>query len=155
MLRYLAPGVALLLVLSAGAFAAVETEAVHSYWDGLWWSLSLVSTVGFAGATPTTAIGKLVSAGLMVLGFMLLATTTAAVASLFVREDEQPEDKREQGFERRVLDALGDLAARLEAIEGELADPTIGRPLEGSKPTRRSSGRSMAAPAPRGQGQSD
>jgi voltage-gated potassium channel len=153
-LRYLAPGVALLLVLSAGAFAAVETEEVHSYWDGLWWSLSLVSTVGFAGATPTTAVGKLVSAGLMVLGFVLLATTTAAVASLFVREDELPAGKRDLRFERGVLDALHDLDARLEAIAGELADPTIGRPLEGSKPTPRSSGRSMPAPAPRGQGRS-
>jgi voltage-gated potassium channel len=154
-LRYLAPGVALLLVLSAGAFAAVETEGVHSYWDGLWWSLSLVSTVGFAGATPTTAVGKLVSAALMVVGFVLLATTTAAVASLFVREDEVPEDKRELRFERGVLDVLRDLDARLEAIEGELADPTIGRPPEGSKPTPRSSGRSMPAPARGGQAQSD
>jgi voltage-gated potassium channel len=125
-----APGVTLLLLLSAGAFAAVETESVHSYWDGLWWSLSLVSTVGFAGATPTTAVGKFVSAALMVLGFVLLATTTAAAASLFVREDEQPEDNRELGFERDVLDALRDLDARLEAIE-RLADPATGRPFEG------------------------
>ena len=135
-LRYIAPGVALLLLLSAGAFAAVETESVHSYWDGLWWSLSLVSTVGFAGATPTTALGKLVSAALMVLGFLLLATTTAAVASLFVRQDELPDHKSELGFERDVLDALRAFHERLKAIEQELADPTIGRTVEGSKRTR-------------------
>jgi hypothetical protein len=124
-LGYLAPGVAFLLLLSAGAFAAVETESVHSYWDGLWWSLSLVSTVGFAGATPTTAVGKLVSAALMVLGFMLLTTTTAAAASLFVREDERPEENHERGFERDVLDALRDLESRLEAIEESLRDSTV------------------------------
>jgi voltage-gated potassium channel len=130
-LRYVALGVALVLLLSAGAFAAVETESVHSYWDGLWWSLSLMSTVGFAGATPTTAVGKLVSAALMVFGFVLLATTTAAAASLFVREDERPEDNRAHGFERDVLEALRDLDTRLEAIEEGLADPAIGRPVEG------------------------
>lgn len=119
-LRFFAPGVALFLLLSAGAFAAVETESVHSYWEGLWWSLSLVSTVGFAGTTPTTAVGKVVSAALMVLGFVLLATTTAAVASLFVREDELPEGMRELGFERDVLDTLRHLETRLEVIEGEL-----------------------------------
>ena len=119
-LRFLAPGVALLLLLSAGAFAAVETESVHLYWDGLWWSLSLVSTVGFVGAAPSTAVGKVVSAALMVLGFVLLATTTAAVASLFVREDERPDDERELGFQRDVRDALRDLDARFEAIEGGL-----------------------------------
>lgn len=120
-LGFLAPGAALLLLLSAGAFAAVETESAHSYWDGLWWSLSLVSTVGFVGAAPVSAIGKIVSAALMVLGFALLATTTAAVASLFVREDERPDDERERGFERDVRDALRDLDARLEAIEGGLS----------------------------------
>jgi len=119
-LRFLAPGAALFLLVSAGAFAAVETESVHSYWDGLWWSLSLVSTVGFVGAAPATAVGKAVSAALMVLGFVLLATTTAAVASLFVREDELREDKREHGFERDVREALRGLDARLEAIEGGL-----------------------------------
>jgi voltage-gated potassium channel len=161
-LRFLTPGVALVLLLSAGAFAAVETESVHSYWEGLWWSLSLVSTVGFAGATPTTAVGKLVSAALMVLGFVLLATTTAAVASLFVREDELPEDKRALDFGREMLDALRGLDARLEAIEEELrtsgmrtAKPAIGRPVDGSKPTPRSSGRSMPAPARGGQAHSD
>jgi voltage-gated potassium channel len=119
-LRFLTPVAALGLLLSAGAFAAVETESVHSYWEGLWWSLSLVSTVGFAGAAPTTAVGKIVSAALMVLGFVLLATTTAAVASLFVRQDELPEDVRKLEFEGDALDALRHLDARLEAIEGAL-----------------------------------
>jgi voltage-gated potassium channel len=135
LLRVFAPASALVLLLSGGAFAAVETENVHSYWEGLWWSLSLVSTVGFAGATPATAIGKAVSAALMVLGFVLLATTTAAVASIFVRENELPEDERDRGFERDVLDVLRNLDARLEAIEGELrtsgahdAGPSVGRP---------------------------
>jgi len=32
----------------------------------------------------------------MIFGFVLLAMTTAAVASLFVREDEQPHERREQ-----------------------------------------------------------
>jgi voltage-gated potassium channel len=120
LLRFFTPASALVLILSGGAFAAVETENVHSYWEGLWWSLSLVSTVGFAGATPVTPVGQAVSGALMVLGFVLLATTTAAVASLFVREDELPEDKRYRRFERDVLAVLRTLDARLEAIEGEL-----------------------------------
>ena len=134
-LRFFAPGAGLLLLLSAGAFAAVETESVHSYWDGLWWSLSLVSTVGFIGAAPVTAVDKVVSAALMVLGFVLLATTTAAVASLFVREDDLSEDERALGFERDVRDALRDLDARLEAIEGELR--TYGSQTSQSRDRRR------------------
>ena len=118
--RFLAPGAALVLLLSAGAFAAVETESVHSIGRSV--EPLRGSTVGFVGAAPVTAVGKVVSAALMVLGFVLLATTTAAVASFFVREDELPEDERELGFERDVRDVLRDLDARLEAIEGGLRD---------------------------------
>jgi len=37
----------------------------------------------------------------MVSGFALLALTTAAIASLFVREDETPVERREAAFEAR------------------------------------------------------
>lgn len=119
-LRVVLPAAVLLLLLSAAALAAVETDDVRSYWDGLWWSLSLMTTVGFVGAAPATALGKILSAALMVFGFITLATTTAAVASLFVREDELPDERREQGFEQRMVDELRALTRRLAAIEREL-----------------------------------
>jgi voltage-gated potassium channel len=119
-LRILVPGAALFMLLSGAAFAAVETENVHSYWDGLWWSLSLMTTVGFVGAAPVTALGKILSAALMLVGFIVLAMTTAAVASLFVREDELPETRRERGFEQQMFGELRELNGRLAAIEHEL-----------------------------------
>ena len=119
-LQVVVPAAVVLLLLSAAALAAVETDNVRSYWDGLWWSLSLMTTVGFVGAAPATALGKILSAVLMVFGFITLATTTAAVASLLVREDELPEERREQGFEQRMLDELRALTRRLAAIEREL-----------------------------------
>jgi voltage-gated potassium channel len=108
-LRFLVPAVLLAAVLGAGALAWAETEAVNSYWEGLWRSLALVTTVGFVGPVPTTATGKLVSSILMILGFALLAMTTAAVASLFVREDEIPDAERERQFHQAVLAELGEL----------------------------------------------
>lgn len=119
-LRVVLPAAVLLLLLSAAALAAVETENVRSYWDGLWWSLSLMTTVGFVGAAPATGLGKVLSAAIMLFGFIALATTTAAVASLFVRQDEFPEERREQGFEQRMLDELRELTRGLAAIEREL-----------------------------------
>jgi voltage-gated potassium channel len=116
-LRYLIPSAAVLVLLAGGGFAAVETDTVKSYWDGVWWALSLMTTVGFANDTPHTVLGKLLSALIMVVGFGLLALTTAAIASLFVREDEGPEEIREQVFEKAALDELRELNARLELIE--------------------------------------
>ena len=73
--------VGVLLVLLAGAgFAALESSTVSNYWDGLWWALSLMTTVGFVGETPETTGGRILSSVLMISGFALLTVTTAAVA---------------------------------------------------------------------------
>jgi voltage-gated potassium channel len=122
-LRYVIPGVAVLVLLAGGGFAALETDAVDSYWEGVWWALSLMTTVGFANGTPETVPGKLLSGVLMLVGFGLLALITAAIASLFVREDEQPEEKREHEFERAALAELRRLNQRLESIESRLPPP--------------------------------
>jgi voltage-gated potassium channel len=119
-LRYLILGAAILVLLAGGGFAALETDAVESYWEGVWWALSLMTTVGFANGTPETVLGKVLAGVIMVLGFVLLALTTAAIASLFVREAEEPEELREQAFERSALAELRQLNARLELIESRL-----------------------------------
>lgn len=108
-LRFLVPASALAAVLGAGALAWAETDVVPSYWEGLWRSLALVMTVGFVGPVPTSATGKIVSSVLMVFGFALMAMTTAAVASLFVHEDEIADDSREREFEQVVLAELAEL----------------------------------------------
>jgi hypothetical protein len=55
-----------------------------------------------------------------VLGFVLLALTTAALASLFVREEQGPEELREHEFEQVALVELRRLNARLDEIEARL-----------------------------------
>lgn len=116
-LRFLAPLAAVAVLLSAGGFLALETDTVGDYGDGVVWALSLMTTVGFVGGAPHTTAGKLIAAALMLFGFGLLAMTTAAVASLFVREDEQPEERRERAFETEVLEELRDLKVRLDRLD--------------------------------------
>lgn len=60
------------------------------------------------------------SSVVMVLGFVLLALTTAALASLFVREEQGPEELREHAFEEDALAELRQLNARLDEIETRL-----------------------------------
>ncbi len=117
LLRILAPLAVVIVLLAGGGLAAVETETVGDYGDGVLWALSLMTTVGFVGGAPHTVSGKLISAALMLFGFGLLAMTTAAVASLFVREDEAPEEQRERAFEAEILEELRALRARLDAFE--------------------------------------
>ncbi len=116
-LRFAAPLAAMAVLLGGGGLAAIETQTVGDYGDGLLWALSLMTTVGFVGGLPHTVAGKVIAAGLMLCGFGLLAMTTAAVSSLFIRDDEVPEEQREQAFETEVLRELRALHARLDNLE--------------------------------------
>jgi voltage-gated potassium channel len=116
-LRHLVPAAALVVTLSGGGFAALETNTVGSFGEGVWWALSLVTTVGFVGQTPVTTGGRLLAAGLMLFGFALLSLTAAALASLFVREDETPAEQRDAAFESEVLGELRALHERLDRME--------------------------------------
>lgn len=106
-----------IVLIAGGGLAAIETETAGNYGDGVLWALSLMTTVGFVGGLPHTVGGKLIAAGLMLCGFGLLAMTTAAVSSLFVREDEAPDEEREQAFEVEVLRELRALRTRLDSLE--------------------------------------
>jgi voltage-gated potassium channel len=116
-LRFILPAAGLLVLIAGGGFAALETDTVTSYWDGAWWALALMTTVGFPDGGPATGAGKALAAVLMLGGFLLIAMTTAAIASLFVREQEEPGEARSRTFERDALDELHDLSRRLEQLE--------------------------------------
>ncbi len=105
------------LAVGAGGAAAFESDTVGSYWEGLWWALSLMTTVGFVEGTPTSVGGALTSAVLMLAGFLLLSLISAALASLFVREDEEPAEEREEALERQILEKLAAIEVRLAALE--------------------------------------
>jgi hypothetical protein len=116
---------AVIVLLGGGGLAALESDTVSTYWDGVWWALSLMTTVGFIGERPETVGGRVLSAVLMISGFALMTLTTAAIASLFVREEEAPDRFQEHAFEQCVLDRFDELDARLTSIEQAL--PVQGR----------------------------
>lgn len=114
------------LLLGAGAATAFESDTVDSYWRGLYWAISLMTTVGFIGGhAPHSVAGTAMSVVLMMSGFLLLSLVSAALASLFVREDEEPFERRERAVDAEILRALADVVARLDALERRLP-PTDG-----------------------------
>jgi voltage-gated potassium channel len=121
-LRIVLPLAAVSVLLAGGGFAALETKNVSSYAEGVWWALSLMTTVGFVGGSPETTGGRILSAVLMLFGFGLLSVTTAVIASLFVREDETQEQRREQAFERQALQRFDELGSQLDALERRLPE---------------------------------
>lgn len=117
---WVVPGVLIavvVLVASGGAVASLETGTVGSFPRGLWWALSLMTTVGFIGAPPTTVAGALLSVVLMLIGFVLLALVSAGLASLFVREDSSTFEALERTVDQRILEELALLQQRLSLLE--------------------------------------
>lgn len=113
----------LLVVVAGAAVAAIETRTVSSFGRGLWWATSLVTTVGFVGEPPETPAGVILSAFLMIVGFLLLAMVSASLAALFVRQEELPFEAEEASADQRILDTLERLEQRLEAIEAKMDAP--------------------------------
>jgi voltage-gated potassium channel len=101
----------LLIVLGGGAaFAAVEKDQHLSTWEGVWWAINTVTTVGY-GPAPRTVPGRVIAIVVMLVGIGFIAVLTAAAAERFMRGREA-EAQRAELHER-----LEEIAARLAAME--------------------------------------
>ena len=93
---------AFVLLLAGGGFAAFESRQVSNCWEGLWWALSLMSTVGFVGEAPESLVGRLLSSVLMISGFALMALVTASTMLRALRMGRRNT--------RSLTDVLGNIA---------------------------------------------
>jgi voltage-gated potassium channel Kch len=105
-------------VVFAGATLVRHADPLNfpTYWTGLWWAVTTVTTVGYGDVVPSTTGGRLVAVCLMFVGIGCFAFMTAVAASAIVIGEEQ-EIERE---ERIVLVRLDELNARLDRIETTL-----------------------------------
>jgi voltage-gated potassium channel len=102
----------LLTVLGGGAaFTAVEKHQHLETWDGVWWAVTTVTTVGYGDIKPRTDSGRVIAMLVMIVGIGFVALLTAAAADRFLRSrgDEAKTDRR-----------LAEIARRLENVERRL-----------------------------------
>jgi voltage-gated potassium channel len=87
--------------------------------DGLWWAIQTVTTVGYGDLVPTSTLGRLVAAIVMLAGIGFLTVITASITSTFI-------ENARRRIEGRVSDSLSakldQIVERLEAIETRLDD---------------------------------
>src|SRR6478609_4894732 len=79
--------------------------------SGLWWAVQTVTTVGYGDHVPTTELGQIVAAGVMLLGIGFLTVITASITGAFVarsRREQHLEGADPSGAEdlRQIIDRL-------------------------------------------------
>jgi len=67
-LRYVVVVVLLFVVVAGSSVAMVDSEDVGSIWDGVWWALATVTTVGYGDVVPRSVAGRAVAAVVMLVG---------------------------------------------------------------------------------------
>jgi voltage-gated potassium channel len=61
-------------------------STITSFWDGIWWAVVTIATVGYGDKFPITQPGRVVGLILIVIGFATLSVFTGLIASLFVED---------------------------------------------------------------------
>jgi voltage-gated potassium channel len=121
-LRYLAL-LALLTVLGGGAaFAAVEKHS--STWDGVWWAVTTMTTVGYGDISPKTVPGRVIGMAVMLVGIGFIAVLTGAVAQRFLAsqlEDIVEAEETIEATDAEVLAELREVRSRLDRLESRLS----------------------------------
>ena len=108
----------LTIVGGGAAFAAIEKEQHLSAWDGIWWAVTTVTTVGYGDIGPKTHAGRVVAIAVMFVGIGFIALLTAAAAQHFIAREAEAETAETTVTGRAVLDRLEDVASRLTELEG-------------------------------------
>jgi voltage-gated potassium channel len=120
---------AVIVVVSGAAIRALDPHEYTSIWEGMWWALQTVTTVGYGDVTPENVAGRFVAGAVMLAGVALVAIVTAAVTSSFVAraqaqrgaEDATQDDLAEQRLDARLEDITAQLA-RVERMLGALSE---------------------------------
>jgi voltage-gated potassium channel len=120
-LRYVAL-LAVVTVLGGGtAFAAVEHAQGLTAWDGVWWAIVTVTTVGYGDIVPKTDAGRVIGIVVMLGGIGFLAVLTAAIAQRFIAvgaapaaEEPPPADDDRLARLERKLDLIHERLDRIE-----------------------------------------
>lgn len=115
---------AAVVVLGGVAMRLLDHEEYANIWDGMWWALQTVTTVGYGDVTPKNATGRLVASVVMLQGIAFLTIVIAAITSTFVeraqRERVAQAGAAESEAEQRIERRLDRIEERLEQIDALL-----------------------------------
>ncbi len=67
-------------------YNGIGSGTIRSFWDGIWWAVVTIATVGYGDKYPVTYPGRTVGMILILFGYVMLSVFTGLVASVFVED---------------------------------------------------------------------
>lgn len=119
---------------------AKNTHTITSLWEGFWWALVTITTVGYGDIVPTTLVGRMVGGVLMISGMFTLALFAGIVSQTLLRAvlSIREEQFRMSTYVNHVVVCGYDPGARmlLDALMEELGshDATVVLFAQGERP---------------------
>jgi voltage-gated potassium channel len=100
------------IIVGGAVFASVEQHQGITTWDGVWWAITTVTTVGYGDIYPHSTSGRIIGITIMLVGIGFVALLTAFIADRFINLSEETEAK-----EDLILAELRAISARLDDLE--------------------------------------
>lgn len=73
-----------------------QPEAFANIGDGFWWAVVTFTTVGYGDVYPVTALGRLLSGVICMVGIAMIAIPTGLISSAFMSLIQEKKRKEEE-----------------------------------------------------------
>lgn len=116
--------VALGLALVAAILELLIDSGINGFGNAMWWAIVTVTTVGYGDVVPETTVGRLVGAGLMLVGVSAIPIATSLVVSVFItrmQEKLREQDSAERAEIIRHIERLEEMLERMSESAGPKA----------------------------------
>jgi voltage-gated potassium channel len=119
------------LVIFIGGVAVLDVERgaeganIIEPADAFWWALTTMTTVGYGDRFPVTGAGRVIGAGVMLLGIALLGVLTAAIAAWFIREINSKDEENLEPVEDRITALEAKIDQLLELQNASAVDDPV------------------------------
>ncbi len=111
-------------VASGVAMRSIDSEEFGSVWDGMWWAVQTVTTVGYGDAVPTTVAGRTLAMLVMVTAIGFIAVVTAAITAAFIESARKRLEEEEGALvdpsTATLVAEVKEIASRLDRLDAKL-----------------------------------